>query len=90
MSFFADGHTLAVGTLMGNIELYDLRAVQNKIMLSGHEGSPINCVDFVKSKTRDVRPSIRSNSEDETKSIANVNRFKTIEDIRNSARNRAE
>jgi len=38
LDFYSDGHTIAVGNLYGNINIYDLRMGANvKISLKGHD-----------------------------------------------------
>eukprot|EP01017_Pseudomicrothorax_dubius_P024493 TRINITY_DN2602_c0_g1_i2.p1 TRINITY_DN2602_c0_g1~~TRINITY_DN2602_c0_g1_i2.p1 ORF type:complete len:371 (+),score=30.17 TRINITY_DN2602_c0_g1_i2:159-1271(+) len=47
LAFHADGHTIAVGTLYGQILVYDLRASHNvKNTLKGHDNNAVNFLDF--------------------------------------------
>ena len=48
ISFCADGHTIGVGTLAGNVLIYDLKnSKQIKIQLKGHDSSQkITCLRF--------------------------------------------
>eukprot|EP00347_Sterkiella_histriomuscorum_P019444 403341607 len=49
LSFCYDGHTIAVGTTNGNIQVYDLKEKQKiKYELRGQEGQRINCLQFMR------------------------------------------
>ena len=45
ISFCCDGHTIAVGTIKGQVLVYDLKdAKKVKLELRGHEGKKINAI----------------------------------------------
>jgi hypothetical protein len=82
LAFHRDGANLAVGTLSGAILLYDLRfGSVPKATLEGHEGSAVNWLEFSKSKAK---------SKPEKPSAPPVQKFRTIEEIREEAKARIE
>jgi hypothetical protein len=82
LAFHRDGANLAVGTLSGAILLYDLRfGSVPKAALEGHEGSAVNWLEFSRSKVK-TKP--------DKPAAPPVQKFRTIEEIREEAKARIE
>lgn len=105
LAFYGEGHTIAIGTLYGNIQIYDLRATTTaKANLRGHEGSSVNWLDFINPRGKD-RAATRSasfNSIPPKETAISTTpkpgdespypggRFRTIEEIKQEAKLRVE
>lgn len=84
LSFSNDGNSIAVGTLSGGVLLYDLRNEERpKAIFEGHRGHAVNWIEF----SNPNRPKPKSKTEDPSPP---VQKFKSIEEIREEAKARIE
>ncbi|CAG9314962.1 unnamed protein product [Blepharisma stoltei] len=105
LAFNGEGHTIAIGTLYGGVQIYDLRSTNAaKSNLRGHEGSSVNWIEFSKVRGRERPAPSRSASYNtqakEPSSATSLKsgdespypggRFRTIEEIKQEAKLRVE
>jgi WD40 repeat protein len=79
LAFYQDGINIAAGTPSGSIYIYNLKDSNVKIILKGHEGSPITCLEFKRPDHYKSRPKSKKKPEEQ--------KIKSYEDIRTETRN---
>jgi hypothetical protein len=78
MSFHSDGYTVALGTMYGNVLIYDLRvASSTKAVLTGHAGSAINSVDFARVRGREASAAAAAPAVSPEQQVQNLKREPT-------------
>ena len=89
LAFYSDGHTIAVGSLYGEVLLYDLRSTnQAKLTMSGHTGAVHN-MEFTKDIKKKKEESKRTSGGQEQKSGVQ-SKFKSYQDIQAEAKKKIE
>lgn len=82
LAFFQDGINIAAGTPSGSIYIYNLKDSNVKIILKGHEGFPITCLEFKRPDHYKSRPKSKKKTEEQ--------KIKSYDDIRAETRNKIQ